>query len=111
MSIASQATQQKFPFSYEAVFDGLAKVIPSVGMSLKSQDKVIGRLTASAGMSLFSWGENMTIVVEKIDENSTMIGIESALKVGINLAGAHRHQKNFNKIIAALSQHLQRKSS
>jgi hypothetical protein len=51
MSIASQATQQKFPFSYEAVFDGLAEVIPSVGMRLKSQDKVIGRITASAGMS------------------------------------------------------------
>lgn len=111
MSIASQATQQKFPFSYDAVFDGLVKVIPNIGMSIKSQDKVIGRITASAGMSLFSYGENLTIVVEKIDDNSTMIGIESALKLGINLAGAHRHQKNFNKIISALSQHLQRNAS
>lgn len=56
MSIASQATQQKFPFSYDAVFDGLVEVIPNLGMSVKSQDKLIGRITASAGMSLFSWG-------------------------------------------------------
>jgi len=90
--VFSQATQQKFPFSYEAVFDGLVKVIPS------------------AGMSLFSWGENLTLVVEKIDENSTIIGIESALKFGGSLAGSHRHQKNFDKIIAALSQNLQRHS-
>ena len=111
MSNANQATQQKFPFGYETVFDGLVKVIPNVGMKLKSQDKVIGRLTASTGMSLFSYGENMTIVVEKIDEKSTTISIESALKVGINLAGAHRHSKNFNKLIEALSQHLQGRSS
>lgn len=109
MSLSSQATQQKFPFSYEAVFNGLAKVIPSVGMSVKSQDKVIGRITASTGMSLFSWGENMTFIVEKIDENTTIIGIESSLKFGANIAGAHRHQKNFDKIITALSQDLQQK--
>jgi hypothetical protein len=108
MSLASQATQQKFPFEYEAVFNGLLEVIPRVGMSLKSSDKVIGRITASAGMSLFSWGENLTIVVEKLEENSTLVAIESALKMGANLTGAHRHQKNFDKIISNLSQHLQR---
>ena len=111
MNTASQATQQKFPFSYEAVFNGIIEVIPGVGMSVKTQDKVIGRITASAGMSLFSWGENLTIVVERIDEKTTTIGIESALKVGINLAGNHRHMKNFNKIIEALSQNLQHKAS
>lgn len=111
MSITSQATQQKFPFGYDSVFDGLVEVIPQVGLNLKSHDKVIGRCTASAGMSLFSWGENLTVIAEKIDENSTLVAIESALKFGANLAGAHRHQKNFDKIVAALSQHLQRKSS
>jgi len=62
-------------------------------------------------MSLFSWGESLTIVIDKVDENSTIIGIESALKVGLNLAGVHRHQQNFNKIIAALSQNLQHHAS
>lgn len=107
MSIASQSTHQKLPFSYETVFDGLLRAIPNAGMSVKSKDKLIGRITASAGMSLFSWGENLTITVEKIDENTTVIGIESALKVGINIAGTHRHQQNFEKIISILSQNLQ----
>jgi hypothetical protein len=107
MSIASQATQQKFPFGYDAVFDGLVEVIPQLGLNIKSHDKPIGRLTASAGMSMFSWGENLTVVVEKIDENNTLVAIESALKFGANLGGAHRHQKNFNMIISRLSQHLQ----
>lgn len=110
MSFTSQATQQKLPFSYDDVFDGLVAVIPSVGLKPKSQDRVIGRITASTGMSLFSWGENITIVVEKIDDSNTLVGIESALKVGINVAGAHRHAKNFNRLIEALSLHLQSRS-
>lgn len=65
------------------MFDGLVAVIPDNGFSLKSQDRVIGRITASTGVSLFSWGENLTIVTEKIDEKNTLVGLESALKLGM----------------------------
>ena len=109
MSFASQGTQQKLPFHYNDVFDALVASIPSIGFSLKSHDRVIGRIIASTGMSLFSWGENLTIIVEKIDDNTTLVAIESALKVGINVAGAHRHAKNFNRLIEAVSSHLQRR--
>jgi hypothetical protein len=111
MSFASQATQQKFPFSYEDVFDGLTQVLPALGMNVKEADKVIGRINASTGMSLFSWGESLSLVVEKVDDSSCVVGIESGLKVGMNVAGAHRHQKNFNNIISALSKHLQAKGA
>ncbi len=107
MSFASQATQQKFPFPYEDVFNGLTQVLPAIGMNVKETDKVIGRINASTGMSMFSWGENLSLIVDKIDESSCVVGIESDLKMGMNLAGAHRHHKNFNKIISALSKHLQ----
>jgi hypothetical protein len=49
----------------------------------------------------------MTIVIEKIEATLTLVAMESALKVGVNLAGSHRHQKNFNKVIEALSAALQ----
>jgi len=106
MSISSQDMQQKFPFPYDDVFDGICEVIPKLGFKLKSSDKVIGRVSASTGMSLFSYGENLTITVEKLDEG-TLVGIESALKVGLNFAGGHRHSKNFDKLIESLSKHLQ----
>ena len=107
MSIASQATQQRFPFAYDAVFDGLVTVLPRIGFSIANQDKVIGRVSAKTGMSLLSWGENITIVVQKIDEADSLVGIESSLKVGFNLAGAHRHSKNCEQVVLALSQYLQ----
>ena len=107
MSFASQGTQQKFPFPYDDVFDGILAVMPDIGFRLKSHDKIIGRITASTGISLFSYGENLTIVIEKLNDNSTLVGIESALKFGINVAGAHRHTKNFNRLIEALTSYLQ----
>lgn len=112
MSIAGQATKHNFPFSYEDVSDGLVDVIPKAGMTVKSNSKnIFGefvegatkgicRITVSAGILSF-WREDLTIVVEKIDDNSTNVGIDTALIVGANLAP---HQKAFNKIIAALSQ-------
>jgi len=107
MSIASQSTQQKFPFPYNNVFDSVIAVMPSIGFNIKSQGRVIGRITASTGMSLFSWGENVTIVVESVDASTALVAIESALKVGVNVAGGHRHTKNFNRLIQAVSFHLQ----
>lgn len=110
MGFANQNTQQKFPFTYDEVFNGIIAVMPSIGFKLQSQDQTLGRITASAGMSLFSWGENLTLIVEKVDTKITNVGIESALKMGMNFAGAHRHTKNFNKIIGALSAYLQKGS-
>jgi len=108
MSFASQGTQQKFPYSYNEVFKALLEAIPECGMDVKSSDKVIGRITASAGISLLSWGENIAIVVEKISAKSTLVAIESSLKVGFNYGGAHRHQKNFDKIIMQTSMLLKK---
>lgn len=111
MSIANQATKHNFPFSYEDVSDGLVDVIPKAGMTVKSNSKSIFselvegatkgicRITVSAGILSF-WRDDLIIVVEKIDDNSTNVGIDTALIVGASLAS---YQKTFNKIIAALS--------
>jgi len=108
MSTASQRTQQKFPFPYDYVFNAVVASIPNIGFSLKSQDRIIGRITASTSMSLFSWGENVTITVEKVDEGNTLVAIESALKVGMNVAGVHRHAKNFDVLVESVSSYLLR---
>jgi len=107
MSFLDQSTTQKFPFSFEDVYGGLLEVLPKEGFSIKDEDKLIGRITASAGMSMFSWGENLSLSVQKVDEDSCIVGIDSSLKLGGNFTGTHRHQKNFDKIIMSLSKYLQ----
>ena len=44
MSFANQATEQKFPFPYDNVFDGLMETLPKAGFTVKSSDKLIGRI-------------------------------------------------------------------
>lgn len=107
MSSSSQSTHQKFPFDYDSVFAALIISLPKNGFNLDSQDQVIGRITASTGMSIFSWGENLTILIEKVDEKSTLVTFESSMKMGRNVAGSHRHAYNFEKIIKAVSAFLQ----
>lgn len=106
MSIASQSTQQRFPFGYEEVFNGLIKILPDLEMDVKNHDSLIGRITVTSVATAFSWGENITLILEQVDESSTNLKIESSLKIGLSLSGSHRHQKNFNEIISTLSQYL-----
>ena len=103
MSLASQSTQQKMPYPVGVVYEKLLEAIHRVGMSIKQKDEMLKRVSVSTGMSMFSWGENVSIVVNDIDDKTSVVSIDSSLKLGVNLAGAHKHQKNFDKIIYSLS--------
>ena len=101
---------QKFPYSYDQVFNGLLRVLPQQGFKIKEQDKNLGRLLVSSGMSLFSFGENIDISVEDVDGYSTRLELHSSLKVqGSRMAiftGEGRNTKNINAIIFALNDYL-----
>ncbi len=107
MSLNTAETRQSFPFGYEKVFEGLIAILEPAGFAIKSQDRVIGRIVASAGMSGFSWGENVAIQVQKVSENSTDLLIQSNLKVGFNLTASSKNAQNAERIIGALSNFLQ----
>lgn len=101
---------QRFPYGYDQVFSGLLRVLPENNFKVKSHDKDIGRIECSSGMSLLSWGENISISVEEIDPYSTRLNIHSGLKVqGTRQAiitGESKNAKNVSSIIAALTNYL-----
>ena len=100
---------QRFPYSYDQVFSGLLVVLQRIEFTIKSHDKDIGRIECSSGMSLLSWGENISITVEEIDSDHTRVNIQSGLKVTGRQAvitAEGRNAKNVSKIIAALSSYL-----
>jgi|SRR5437870_1278668 len=107
MSLNTAETRQSFPFAYEKVFDGLVAILGPAGFAVKSQDRVIGRIVASTGVSGFSWGENLAIQVQRLSENSTDVLIQSNLKVGLNLTASAKNAQNAERIIGALSNFLQ----
>jgi hypothetical protein len=107
MSLNVSETKQSFPFAYEPVFDGLVAILGPAGFTIASQDRVIGRIVASAGMSGFSWGENVTIQIERRGEATTALLIQSNLKVGFNVTATGKNAKNAERLIGALSNYLQ----
>lgn len=109
MSVSSQSTSQLFPYAPDQVFRAFVEAVSLCGMELQSDDETLGRISAKAGMSLFSWGEQVSIRIEDAGSGSSKATLESALKFGLNLSGAHRHAKNFEALISKASEVLKSK--
>lgn len=101
-----QSTEQKFNFSRDIVYETLLKVLPDLEFKIVRCEKQIARIDAKVGVSAFSWGENVSIVVEAVDSESSRVRIESSLKIGVCIGGLHRHQKHFSDISFAVADYL-----
>jgi hypothetical protein len=106
MGIGDQISRQQFPVAAARVYANLPGVLEGEGFKIVSRDDFLKRVTASAGMSLLSWGENITVGVNELSPTASEVSVESSLKLGTSWTGAHRNQKNIEKIISALSRSL-----
>jgi hypothetical protein len=103
------STEQRFPYTYKQVFEGLLVILPRIKAKIRSHDIDIGRIECSAGMSAFSFGENISISVEEIDSVSARVRISSNSKVVQRQAlfsPEGKNQKNIAMIISTLSEYL-----
>jgi len=107
MGLGNQSTEQRFPFSADVVFEHLLMVLPAQNFTMKESDRLIRRITAAASLSLFSWGENISVSVAEDGPAACRVTIDSGLKLGTSWTGTHRNQKNIDTIIMALSKSLQ----
>ncbi len=107
MALLDHNGESELPFSKDKVFDALSIAIPSIkGMKIETSDKLLGRITVKAGMSLFSWGENIPIQLTSISEERTKIQITSSPKTGVMFGGAFdmgKNRKNIEQILLATS--------
>ncbi|RWS52664.1 hypothetical protein [Enterobacter cloacae] len=103
MGFSNQTTQQQFPYSADSVFAALGKAVEVSNMTIKEIDFTLKRATVNVGMSLLSWGETISVSVRSLDKETCVVSLDSALKFSANLAGSHKHQKNFDKLLYSLS--------
>lgn len=103
MGFSNQTTQQQFPYSADSVFSALGKAVEMSNMTIKETDLTLKRATVNVGMSLLSWGETISVSVRSLDKETCVVSLDSALKFSANLAGSHKHQKNFDKLLYSLS--------
>jgi hypothetical protein len=83
------------------VFAHVLKVLPEEGFAIKQIDEIICRVIASTGLSMFSFGENIFISLKRVDDENTVMSIESKLKI-FSLSGIPRNRKNIETIIFAV---------
>jgi hypothetical protein len=101
-----------FPIEKEKVFSAMLQAIPTIkGMKVNSSDKLLGRIIAKAGVSLFSWGENIPIQLTEMSKTQTKVQITSSPKTGMMFGGAFdmgKNRKNIEAILSATSSILQK---
>jgi len=75
----------------------------SVGFSIISKNNQTEVIRAESGMSLRSWGENITIHIKPISSNAVEISIESEPKAQLDWSRSH---ENIIKIIRIVEKYL-----
>ncbi len=106
MGLVDHTQSFQVSFSVEDTFDALKKAINSLdGFKIDKIDEMLKTIYLKAGVSLFSWGENITVNIEKSHPTGATVSILSTPKTGVMFGGAMDMGKN-RKNIAAISNAL-----
>jgi hypothetical protein len=110
MAFLDHNGESEFPFKKDIVFEAVCKAIPKIdGMKLDNSDKLSGRINVKAGVTLWSWGENIPIQLTSISATKTKVQVTSAPKTGVLFGGAFdmgKNRKNIERIFAETSKIL-----
>lgn len=110
MAILDHNGESEFPFKKDTVFDAICKAVPTIdGMKVDNADKLSGRIMVKAGVTLWSWGENIPIQLTSISETKTKVLITSTPKTGAMFGGAFdmgKNRRNIEKILSETSRIL-----
>jgi hypothetical protein len=98
-------------YSKEEVLSAIEQAVPGIaGMRLERVDRITGHVVVKTGVSLFSWGENISLSVVEMSPSKSRISIISSPKTGV-IGGAFdmgKNRRNIEKIIETISEALGR---
>ena len=110
MAFLDHNGESEFPFKKDTVLEAVCKAVPKIdGMKIDNSDKLSGRITVKAGVTLWSWGENIPIQLTSISETKTKVQVTSAPKTGVLFGGAFdmgKNRKNIERILSETSKVL-----
>lgn len=70
-----QGRSQEYPLPYKIVFEETVDTVTEVGLDLVEADRDAGRILATHGTTLLSWGENIAIFVQEVEPSRTEVEI------------------------------------
>lgn len=94
------------PYPFPVVLDACAQVLANTGFKVNTVDPTRGMIFAVRGMSLWSYGENVTVQVGQVAADAPCeLQIRSALAFGLVDWG--RNRKNVEKVLGTLTAFLE----
>lgn len=107
--ISTNNSQSNVPYSpddaYAALCSAALQLQREKNYSLKASDDITRRVVMKTGISLVSWGENITISIIAEPNGTSSISISSGTKTGTPLDFG-KNNKNINEIMDAFSKQL-----
>ena len=109
MSIVDHNQDVVVPYSIEDTFSALGKALKTLDkFTIDKMDDILKIAHVRAGVSLFSWGENITVQLKETDKG-TSVSVLSTPKTGVMFGGMMdmgKNRENINLILDSLSNAL-----
>jgi len=103
MGLRSAENKFVYKLAYKKVFEEVKNAISDCGFKIKEADETSGKIKASASISIWSWGENIDILISKTSEG-TRVDAYSGAK--LQLVDWGKSRKNITRIFTALNRRL-----
>lgn len=95
--------ERTFNHPYEIVYRKCKEALRRLEMSIDEADKGAGRIQASTGGSLLSWGEDIDIEVKRVSASKTKVSVESTANAQLFSWGKNEaNEKNFINALSEL---------
>ncbi|MBR1764859.1 MAG: hypothetical protein IJ746_05645 [Ruminococcus sp.] len=87
-----------FGCDVNTVFNAVLQGAPAAGFSVVNTDPANGVINLTKGMSLWTWGENITVYLGVLPDSRTGLTIVSAPKLGTEFGASSQNRKNAEQL-------------
>ncbi|MHA1410503.1 MAG: hypothetical protein ACTSQY_09415 [Candidatus Odinarchaeia archaeon] len=95
---------RKYKVEPQIIFQYLKKITSDSGFSLDSVAEITQRLNLSTGLSLFSYGENVEISVDREPDGGSRVYVNSKPKVWFNITADGNNRRNVQRIFEIIEE-------
>lgn len=106
-SWSNQARELVVAHDIEKTTEIVLKAIDEIkAFKVKEIDSEEHIIYVNVRISMFSYGEKLTVYLKKLDENKTQLSFNSKSKLGTEIAANSKNRKNIENLIRAINRHI-----
>lgn len=104
---SNQARELVIAYDMEKAIEIVLKAIHDVkSFKVKKVDSEEHVIYVNVRMSMFSYGERLTVYLNKMGDNKTQLSFNSKSKLGTEIAANSKNKKNIQMIINAINNYI-----